>query len=182
MNKSLISRCVGPALVLALAIAPAGCKRPPKVQVQETVEEGPHMASSIKMGDPKQESQLINGFYAIEGNAWRWTARQFTAVLKTPFGASQRGGTLEFDLTVPQVVIDKLKTVSLQASIDGNALPPETFSTAGPATYKRDIPATMLTGENVKVDFQLDKAIPPGNNGDMRELGIVAGSLSLVAK
>ena len=181
MNNSLFSQRVAPALVLALALVPAGCKRPAKVQVQETVEEGPHMVSTINMGDPKQESQLISGFYAVEGNAWRWTARQFTAVLKTPFGASQRGGTLELNLTVPQVVIDKLKTVSLAASVDGNALPPETFSTAGPASYKRDIPATMLTGENVKVDFQLDKAMQPAG-GDMRELGIVANSLSLGPK
>ena len=181
MNKSLFSQCVGPALVLALALAPAGCKRPPKVQVQETVEEGPHMVSTINMGDPKQESQLISGFYSIEGNAWRWTAGKFTAVLKTPFGASQRGGTLELALTVPQVVIDKLKTVSLAASVDGNALPPETYSTAGPASYKRDIPASMLTGENVKVDFQLDKAMQPAG-GDLRELGIVANSLSLGPK
>jgi len=181
MNNSLISKYVGPALVLALALAPAGCKRPPKVQVQETVEEGPHMASSINMGDPKQESQLVSGFYGIEGNAWRWTAKQFTAVLKTPLGAAQRGGTLELGLTVPQAVIDKLKTVTLTASVDGNALSPETYSVAGPASYKRDVPASMLSGENVKVDFQLDKAVPPGG-GDMRELGIVAGSLSLGPK
>src|SRR5579883_3462898 len=150
MNNSLFSKWSAPALVMALALAPAGCKRPPKVQVQETVEEGPHLSSTINMGDFKQESQLISGFYGIEGNAWRWSSRQFVAVLKVPFGASQRGGTLELSLTVPQVVIDKLKTVSLTASVDGNALPPETYSTAGPASYKRDIPASMLTGENIK--------------------------------
>lgn len=181
MKKSLLSKLMGPALVAALALVPAACKRPAKVQVQETVEEGPHMASTLNMGDPKVESQLISGFYAIEGGAWRWTARQFTAVLKTPFGASQRGGTLDFNLTVPQVVIDKLKTVSLAASIDGKPLPPETYTVAGPAEYKRDIPAAMLTGENVKVEFQLDKAMPP-NGPELRELGVVANSLSLGPK
>jgi hypothetical protein len=175
------SKFVGLTLAAALALAPAACKRPSKVQVQETVEEGPHMASALKMGDPKVETQLISGFYAIEGGAWRWTARQFTAVLKTPFGASQRGGSLELDLTVPQVVIDKLKTVSLTAAVDGKPLSPETYTVAGPFTYKRDIPATMLTGENVKVEFQLDKAMPP-NRPELRELGIVANSLTLGPK
>ena len=175
----------GPAIVASLAavlaLAPLGCKRPEKVQVQETVEEGPHLVSAIRMGDPKQETQLISGFYGIEGNAWRWTGKQFTAVLKTPFGAAQRGGTLELSFTVPPVVIDKLKTVSLAASVDGKALPPETYTTAGPFSYKRDIPSSMLTGENAKVEFQLDKALPPSGN-DLRELGVVANSVSLGPK
>lgn len=175
----------GPAIVAslaaALALAPLGCKRPDKVQVQETVEEGPRLVSAIKMGDPKQETQLISGFYGIEGNAWRWTGKQFTAVLKTPFGAAQRGGTLELSFTVPQVVIDKLKTVSLTASVDGRPLPPETYTQPGLYTYKRDIPADWLAGESVKVEFQLDKAMPP-SGADQRELGIVANALSLGPK
>ncbi len=181
MKNSLVWKCMGATLAAALALAPAGCKRPAKVQVQETVEEGPHMASTLNMGDAKVESQLISGLYGIEGNAWRWTARQFVVVLKTPFGASQRGGTLEFNLTIPGVVIDKLKTVSLAASIDGKALPPETYTVAGPYTYKRDIPASMLTGENVKVEFQLDKAMVP-SGPELRELGLVANSISLGPK
>ncbi len=39
----------------------------------------------------------------------------------------------------------------------------------------------MLSGESVKVEFQLDKAWSPGG-ADQRELGIVANGLSLVAK
>ena len=139
------------------------------------------MASSIRMGDSKLESQLVSGFYPVEQGAWRWTAKQFTVVLKVPFGAAQHGGTLEFNLTVPQVVIDKLKTVSLAASVDGKPLPPETYTQAGPSTYKRDIPGDMLTGENVKIDFQLDKAMPP-SGAELRELGIVANSISLGSK
>jgi hypothetical protein len=181
MNNSLLSKIGGTALVAALALAPVGCKRPEKVQVQETVEEGPRLVSALKMGDPKVETQLIGGFYGIEGGAWRWTAHQFTAVLKTPFGASQRGGTLELNLTVPGVIIEKLKTVSLAASIDGKPLPPETYTQPGPYSYKRDIPANWLSGESVKVEFQLDKAMPP-TGAERRELGIVANALSLGPK
>src|SRR5579872_626059 len=151
MNNSLMFKMTGTALVVALALVPPACKRPAKVQVQETVEEGPGMASSIAMNNPKLESQLVNGFYPIEQNAWRWTAKQFTAVLKTPFGASQRGGTLDFEFNVPDVVIQKLKTVALAVSVDGKPLAPETYTQSGNYTFKRDLPGSMLTGENVKI-------------------------------
>ncbi|HEV2444837.1 MAG TPA: hypothetical protein VGS58_02905 [Candidatus Sulfopaludibacter sp.] len=181
MNSSLEWKVAGAALVAALALAPLGCKRSEKVQVQETVEEGPRLVSSIAMGDPKLETQLVSGFYGIEGNAWRWTAKSFTAVLKTPFGGSQRGGTLELALTVPGVVIEKEKNVSLAASVDGKPLPPESYTQAGAFSFKRDIPAEWLKGESVKVEFQLDKAMPP-SGADQRELGIIANALSLGTK
>jgi hypothetical protein len=181
MNKTTFRRRLGPALAALLMLVPVGCKRSSKVHVQETVEEGPHMASTIPMGDAKLEPQLVSGFYGIEGNAWRWTGRQFTAVLKTPFGAAQRGGVLELNLTVPDPVIAKLKNISLAASVDGKALPPETYTQPGPYSYKRDIPGEMLRGETVRVEFQLDKAMPP-NGADQRELGVVANSLSLGPK
>ena len=169
------------ALLAALALATFGCKQTKKVQVQQTVEESPKMGSMIRMGDPKQETQLVTGFYGIEGNAWRWAAKQFTVALRPPFGASQRGGTLQLNLTVPGVVIDKLKNISLSASVDGSPLPPETYTAAGPYVYKRDVPASLLTSDSVKVDFQLDKAMPPTDQ-DKRELGVVVNSVSLEAK
>ena len=176
-----LAKFTGPVLAAALALGSPGCKRADKVQVQETVEEAPRMVSALTMGDSKVESQLISGFYGIEGGAWRWTGKQFIAVLKTPFGASQRGATLELSLSLPPVVLEKLKTVSLAASIDGKPLPPESYTQPGPASYKRDIPASMLTGESVKVEFTLDKSWSPGG-ADQRELGIVANALSLVPK
>ncbi|MDR3703902.1 MAG: hypothetical protein P4L56_29905 [Candidatus Sulfopaludibacter sp.] len=171
----------GCAVLAALALVPVGCKQAKKVQVQQTVEESPRLASVIRMGDAKLETQLVSGFYGIEGNSWRWAARQFTVVLRPPFGASQRGGTLQLSLTVPPVIIEKLKTVSLAASVDGSPLPPETYTQPGPYTYKRDLPPNLLTADSVKVDFQLDKAMPPAGQ-DRRELGVVVNSVSLEAK
>ncbi len=162
-------------------MASLGCKQAKKVQVQQTVEESPRLASAVRMGDPKLESQLVSGFYGIEGNAWRWAGRQFSVILRPPFGASQRGATLVLNLTVPPVVIEKLKNVSLSASVDGSPLPPETYTQAGPYSYKRDLAATQLTGDSVKVDFQLDKAMP-ATDQDKRELGVVVNSVSLEAK
>jgi hypothetical protein len=169
------------ALVLTLAFAPAGCKRKAKVRVQTAEEEAPRMASSVSMGDPRSASQLIAGFYTIEQNSWRWTARQFTIVLRPPFGAAEKGAALKMRLTIPDPVIAQIKTVSLTASVDGHPLPPETYAKPGQYTFTRDVAASLLTGESTRIEFQLDKTMAPAN-GDVRELGIVAQSIGLEPK
>jgi hypothetical protein len=167
-------------LSIALALAPTGCKNK-KVKVQATVEETPRMASAVSMGDPKAETQLTVGFYGVEAGAWRWTAKQFTVVLRPPSGSAQSGGKLELKLTVPPVVIEKLKIISLSAAANGSPLPPETYTQAGDYTYTRDVPASALTADSVRIDFQLDKAIPP-TASDLRELGIIVLSAGLESK
>ena len=139
------------------------------------------MASTIHMGDPKTATQLISGFYGIEQNAWRWTGRRFSLVLRPPLGASQKGATLQLRLTVPSVIVEKLKTISLSAAIGGSALPPETYTQAGDYTYTREVAPALLAGGSVRVDFQLDKSIPP-SGADLRDLGVVVLSAGLELK
>ena len=139
------------------------------------------MSSIVHTGDPKSETQLVKGFYGIEQNSWRWTAQQFSVILRPPAGAAQKGATLNLQLAVPDATINKLKTVTLSASAGGAALPPETYTQVGGFTYTRDVPAGQLTGESVKIDFQLDKALPP-NGGDLRDLGLIVNSVALDAK
>jgi len=170
-----------PAVLLAaaLVLAPAACKRK-TVKVGATDEETPRMRSVLMMGDPKAEPQLVKGFHSIEAGAWRWTAKDFTVALRPPFGASQKGAKLTVKLTVPPPTIEKLKSVSLSCNIGGSTLAPETYTTAGDYLYVRDVPADVMAGDTVRVDFPLDKAIPPGG-GDIRELGIVVLSIGLEA-
>ena len=168
----------------AAALCVAACSREKKVPVKETVEEAPttpKLMSAVDMGDARAEKQLVNGFYGIEANAWRWTAKDFSVTLRPPTGSAAQGAVLDFALSVPQPVIDKLHKVTLTASINGTALPPETYSQEGGAEYKRDLAPGLLSGDSVRVDFHLDKAVPPGN-GDMRELGVVARSVALESK
>ena len=167
-------------IVVALLVAPIGCKRK-KVRVGATDEDTPKMMSVLNMGDPKVEPQLIKGFHGIEAAAWRWTEKQFTVALRPPFGSSQKGARLTVKLTVPPPTIEKLKTVSLSATAGGSALPPETYTTVGDYVYVRDIPASLLTGDSLRVDFQLDKAMPP-SGADIRELGIIVLSIGLESK
>jgi hypothetical protein len=165
----------------ALMFVPSACKRK-KVQTQATIEEGaPSLAATVHLNDPKVAEQLLTGFYDIEANAWRWTARTFIVLLRPPAGAAQIGATLQVHLTVPAVVIDKLKSVALTASIGDTSLAPETYSKPGDYVYERDVPAAALKAPAVRVQFQLDKAIPPSQQ-DLRELGIVVSSVGLSLK
>jgi hypothetical protein len=125
--------------------------------------------------------QLVSGFHDVEANAWRWTMQRFSVNLHPPARSSHQGAVLELHLTVPPPTIEKLGSITLSASIGGAALAPETYSKAGEYTYRRDVPATALGGDSARIDFQLDKAIPPGET-DKRELGIVASSVALIAK
>jgi|SRR5215831_18014647 len=170
---------LGLALVAALLWMPAGCRRGKKGA--EAASGGPRFATTVHMGDPRSAGQLVSGFHDIEDNAWRWTARKFAVDVGTPPGAAQNGALLEFEFTVPQPVIDQLKSVSVSASVDGNVLPPESYSQPGTYSYKRDVPAALLGKESVRAAFELDKAIPPGP-ADQRELGVVASSVGLKAK
>jgi hypothetical protein len=172
------------AIFAALALATAGCNRDHKVTVKETVEETRGAAAvpvMVNMGDAKQESQLVSGFYGIEANSWRWTAKDFTVSLRPPTGAAAQGATLVFALSIPGVVIDKLKSITLSASINGTALAPETYAHDGQYDYKRDVPSNLLTGNAVRVEFHLDKVMPPAG-ADSRELGVVARSVGLESK
>jgi hypothetical protein len=135
----------------------------------------------LRMNDATMAGQLTSGFYTVESGAWRWTAQKFAITLRRPAHAAQQGATLEFHLTVPAANIQKLGAITLSASVGSTALAPETYSQAGPHTYRRDVPASALTGDAVRIDFQVDKAIPPGDM-DKRELGVVASSVALAAK
>ena len=167
-------------ILMALVLAPMGCKKK-KVRVGATDEETPKMMSVLNMGDPKVEPQLVKGFHGIEASAWRWTEKQFTVALRPPFGSGQKGAKLTVKLTVPPVTIEKLKNVALSATAGGSALPPETYTTAGEYVYVREIPASLLTGDSLRVDFQLDKAMAP-SGADIRELGIIVLNIGLESK
>src|ERR1035437_1340741 len=87
LKRRLALRWSCSLLLLTLAFAPLACKR------KQAGQGASAMASTIHMGDPQAAPQLTSGFYGIEQNAWRWTARRFSLVLRPPFGASQKGAT-----------------------------------------------------------------------------------------
>ena len=166
------------AAILVLSLA--GCKQHKRVTV-ETVEESPALASWVATADPHAATQLLSGFYGVEQNSWRWTAGRFSVRLRPPRTAATKGALLQLKFTIPDVSMAKLKAVSLSATVNGTALAPESYTKAGEYIYSRDVPANLLGGDVVRVDFSLDKAIPPGAS-DRRELGVVATTVGFQPK
>ncbi|MBK9168192.1 MAG: hypothetical protein IPM24_12100 [Bryobacterales bacterium] len=167
-------------MTLALA-AGIGCKRREGISVAHTDEDSATLASMVHMADPRAKTQLLSGFHDVEHNAWRWTAKSFSVALRPPAGAREKGARLQFKFAVPDPVIERLNAVSLTATAGGRGLSPETYTQSGEFTYTRDVPAEVLSGEAVNVEFTLDKAIPAGVF-DGRELGVIASSIALDTK
>jgi hypothetical protein len=170
------------ALLLALLCTLPGCKHR-KVAERQTVEESgaPALASTVHMGDPRAVVQLARGFHDIEAHAWRWTMRQFSVYLRPPAGSATKGAVLILSLTVPSAVLQTGKTISLSAAVNDTKLITETWSKPGNYLYRCDVPAALLTGEAVRVDFELDRALPPSPK-DARELGVVVSKVGLELK
>jgi hypothetical protein len=130
------------------------------------------------MGDPAAAAQLLEGFYGIEQGVWRWTAKKFVVALDAPAAPGQ-DLQLEFKFTLPEAVAGRLQNVTLSARVNGADLGSETYDQAGDHLFAKPVPAAAVQdGEALKVEFELDKALPP-SEADKRELGIVALSVAL---
>jgi hypothetical protein len=135
----------------------------------------PRAVGSVNMADPGEAAQLLNGFYSIEGQRSRWTAKSFAVLLKTP---NQNGAELALKLYIPDVQIQKLGAMTLSADAGGYPLTASTFSQPNEYTYSAHIPGEALRSGLVLVSFRLDKS-SVGLNGDARELGVVVTSVRL---
>lgn len=134
--------------------------------------------SSVHMADPSAEPQLLEGFYGVEQGAWRWTARKFVAALKPPPAAASAATELELKFTIPEVVTTTLGAITLTARVNGVEIGRESYDHHGEQTFVKPVPASAMQQDTAKVEFELDKALPPGAT-DQRELGLVASSIAL---
>jgi len=167
------------ALLTLLALA-SGCKNKDKVRVM-TEEEAPRLATMLTMSDPRAPTQLLLGFYSLETGGWRWTAGKFSVILRPPRDAAQMGAVVKLKFTLPQAVLDRVKSTTLTAAIGAISLAPETYDKAGDYEYVREVPAAALTSESVKVDFSLSKFLAAGTV-EGRELGVIATAVGFEHK
>jgi hypothetical protein len=137
------------------------------------------LASTLHFADPRIEAQLVSGFFGIEGD-WRWTAKSFAVKLGAPGGGSSKGGVLRLHFDLPPALVAKLHTVVVSAKI-GSVEASKAFNTAGLQTLELEVPAAELGADSLVATFAVDKAYEPGG-GDVRQLGVIAHSLELVAK
>jgi hypothetical protein len=169
------------ALALPGALLIAGCGRRANQAVQnDEGEPAAHasLVSSLQMNAPDAKEHLTKGVYSLESGAWRWTAGKFTITLRTPPGATQKGATLTLHLTAAEPVLQQVHSQSLTAAIGAKILKTEKYVDPGEHIFTADVPASLLTGDAVAIDFSLDRSVPPGPV-DRRELGIIVSAVSL---
>lgn len=180
MRTSLSRKPLALFLTLLLLLS-VGCKQKRKWAIPEPIGEQSFFASSIKVTDPGSAVQLLSGFYLVE-ETWCWTKKDFSVALGRPGTAAKEKGTrIVLAFAVPELVIQKLKSIKLYAVVNGVNLPSETYTKSGDYTYSQDLPATSFTAEKVNVDFHLDKALQP-NATDPRELGVVVSAIGFENK
>ena len=166
-------------LLVLLVFTSTSCRI--KKKAAKASEEDGQLVSVIHVADPRGSVQLTRGFHGLEHDSWRWTMKNFTATLRPPAGAAQKGAALELKFTIPEVMFNRVGAMTVDARINGIDLGPQTYSNAGDYTYTRDIPATALVSDAVAVDFAVDKGLPPGDQ-DPRELAVIVTSVGLLSK
>lgn len=166
--------------ILCLCGLTLACQRPDPIRLQKTLEEPAVVMSKIRISDPSTSSQLVRGFYPLEANTWRWAGPHFTVELGVPPKAREYGATLVVKLHLPDISIQKLKKITLNARVGALALSPQAYSTAGELEYRRSVPAAAFTENTVEADFTLDKFL--NMEGDPRQLGVVVTDVGLEPK
>lgn len=139
------------------------------------------LAENIQTANEAFAPQLLRGFYPVEEGSWRWTHPSFAVALKPPRKVTG-GAILVMQYSLPQAVLDKLKEVTVSASIDGIPLQPEKCNQTGLLELRREIPADALTGKTgVKVEFTVSPHLT-ATAEDQRDLGVIVHSVGLVRK
>ena len=167
-----------PALLAVFAILP-GCRMVGKSKSRSISDDQP--VSLLNVADPRAETQLTRGFWNLENESWRWTMKNFTVTLRPPANSAQNGATLELKFYIPDVMFNRVGAMTVDAHLNGSDLGPEKYPSAGEFTYRRDIPAALLSANKVAFDFSVDKGIPPAGQ-DTRELALIVTTVGLLPK
>lgn len=123
------------------------------------------------------QAELLHGWHAPESAGWRWTEQRFSARIDAGPGRPAR---VEMRLFVPQALIDRYGSVTLQATANGSSLPSQTFRESGRFVYRATLLEPPPPGGQVRLDFSLDRVLAP-SEADERELGIVVAALEKVS-
>ena len=167
------------SFIYLAALAPfTACKRYRRPNPAATVEEPTELAPRVSMANPRDESQLLNGFYEIEGNSWRWTGKKFAISLQPPLGGAVEGAQLELDCAVADAIAGQMLPLTLKASVGGFALTPQRLTAPGRQTVSFPVPKEALAGPAKVVEFELDKTGQQGE--ESRELGLIVVSIGFV--
>ena len=102
-------------------------------------------------------------------------------LLRPPRNSAQKGAVLTLKFTLPDVVLQKVGAMALEATVAGTPMGKESYTMSGEFAYSKEVPAAALAGESVRVDFALDKSLQP-SAGDQRNLGIIVSAVGFESK
>ena len=109
--------------------------------------------------------RILNGWHKMEHRAWRWTGREFGAVIENLAGTTQ----LELTFQATPALFKSRDTLSVEATVNGEPLPPENYRSPGRYTYSRPIsPAT----KRCEIQIRLSHTFPEPPDAD-RNLGVI---------
>jgi hypothetical protein len=129
----------------------------------------------LRSREIRQQPHLLAGWHRIEPAGWRWTERRFAVAFHDCRGAV---GHLRLNFAIPESLLQSLGPIRLRAAVEGGELGAVSYQSAGEHLFQADVPAEILRRDPVVVQFELDKAVPPGEV-DKRELGVIATSVEL---
>jgi len=114
--------------------------------------------------------KLLEGWYPLEQNSFRWTSRRFSVELRKALSMDAR--KLRFTFHLPEAVVQASGPITIRAEVNGEKFSTATFSTQGEHNYTVDLGRRISKNGPVKIDFSVDKALPAGDL-DTRELALI---------
>jgi hypothetical protein len=163
------------ALVIPLLAAAGFLLRKPRLRSSHWSTKG----GMINVVDPRMLRRLVNGFEGAENNYWRWTAPEFSVILTPPLGAAEKGAVLVLRFMIPEDLPSGEKSVDLNSTVNGVALPPRHYDGPGQFTLQQEVPAAALAEDPVRVDFKVDRPSLP-SSGPAR--GVIVSEVGLERK
>ena len=124
------------------------------------------------------DSGKLEGFYQVEEGAFRWTKRQFAITFDLPDAPAGGQVRMELEIYLSDPLMQNLAPIRLAGRIGNHLLDPEAFGQSGKFIYARDLPGAWFKIGPNRIEFDVDKALPP-SAADGRELGIVVKHASL---
>jgi hypothetical protein len=117
-------------------------------------------SSRVDLADPATAKQRLFGFFPVQQKSWCWTEPRFALLIPA------HGSRLRMHFFLPPNLIEQEGRLTVQAFVDGVALPPETYSTDGDHEYARALDR-RTPSTPVRVEVALDHAFVPGPKGPL---------------
>ncbi len=116
---------------------------------------------------PMANIELLEGWYELERDAWRWTRKRFAVKVQRRKDAF----TLRFKFRIAEALLGKRGTLRFSAAVGESQLAAVSYAAAGEHLYIQEVSPSALSGDSALVQFQVESGYEPATE-DRRELGV----------